>query len=399
MKYLFTPIFLYILFVSSLNAQTLDDYVDQLSSHPEVLTLVSKSKKYYELAESELSWPDPMVVLGVDNVPVDSFAFDDFLPTSKYIGFKQDIPNYSYRKANSDRQLESSHKNDLIAHYLKSKLKAKLISMLVEYEKINKQIYYSNQKLKLYKELENYYKGQLDAGKPVYPRFSEIDIERTTVEQQLNEFIAKKEIVIAEFIRLVDEVPQIKIRNLTQNKYSHLESVYPIEITKRNVLISQHKISAAKAEYYPDYSTKFVYKQREDGPGFTGEDWFSFEIMLSIPLWYHTNQDPKLRAAKAEKQSSLDNLENIKRNWVKFFSAMNSQIQEARNNIHLLNEKLTSLNELVDALSRNYESGKNNLDTVIHAKINLLSIHILLESQKAKHFSLIAEYNSHIIGN
>jgi len=61
-------------------------------------------------------------------------------------------------------------------------------------------------------------------------------------------------------------------------------------------------------------------------------------------------------------------------------------------------ERDKSLEEMVAAAERNYEAGESDLDTVLDAQINQLTIKSQLAEQRARHLTLMAEFNSHIIG-
>ncbi len=50
----------------------------------------------------------------------------------------------------------------------------------------------AKRQLGYYRSMEDDLKGQLEAGNPVYGRFSEIDVERTDLEQRLNDLKAER---------------------------------------------------------------------------------------------------------------------------------------------------------------------------------------------------------------
>lgn len=397
MRYFFA--FFLIFFTGTAQAATFDDYVERLAEHPQVVQILEQGTRYQELADGEMGLPDPTIMLGVDNVPVNDPAFDRFLPTSKVIGFSQAIPSYSLRQAKSEKQEALSEKQQLMADYTHERLKAMLITMLAKHDQVVKQQEYAEKQLKHYQELENYFKGRLESGSSVYWRFSQVDVERSLVEQRLNDLKAERDDIEAELARLVDEVPQIPLPNIPHMDWDkQAETLYPVRLAQEDVTVAEKDVDAAEAGFGPNYGINATYKQRESGSNFRGDDWFSVQATVSIPLWYEWNQKPKLRAAEAGKRSAAQAYDDMVRQWTRQMTALSSKRDAALANVKVLVEKEKALDEMVAAADRNYEAGETDLDTVLDAQINRLNIRSQLAEQQARHLTLAAEYNSHIAG-
>lgn len=381
-------------------AATFDEYLQRLKSHPQVATALANSDKYQELSKGEMGLPDPQLILGVDNVPVDDPAFDRFLPSSKVLGFRQAIPSYGLRKAKSEKQKGMSVKQKLFADYTIERLEAYLITALVELGKVKSLQEYAGKQLTYYVELENHLKGQLESGSSVYGRFSEIDVERTEVEQKLNNLKAEQATIEAELVRLVGEVPDITFPNIPILSWSDgVEQAYAVLIAKEDIGIASQGIKAADSAFGPNYGLQALYKKREEGSNFAGDDWFSVQATVSVPLWYHWNQKPKLRAAESGKQAAELSYDDMKRMWQKRLTSLASERDVALENISLLQERKDAIREIVASAERNYEAGNAELESVLDAQIDELTILSQLASQRSRHMKLSAEFNSHIMGD
>ena len=173
----------FILFTSgSAFASSFEEYVQRLGEHPQVESILAESEASKAQAQGELGLPDPMVMIGVDNVPISDPAFDRFLPTSKVIGFSQAIPNPALRGAKSEKLEQMSEKQKLMADYTNARLRFMLVSKLAEYESVKTQKKLIKTQLGYYHELEDTFKGQIESGRAVYQRFSEVDVERAETE-------------------------------------------------------------------------------------------------------------------------------------------------------------------------------------------------------------------------
>lgn len=381
-------------------AATFDEYLQRLKSHPQVATALANSDKYQELSKGEMGLPDPQLILGVDNVPVDDPAFDRFLPSSKVLGFRQAIPSYGLRKAKSEKQKGMSVKQKLFADYTIERLEAYLITALVELGKVKSLQEYAGKQLTYYVELENHLKGQLESGSSVYGRFSEIDVERTEVEQKLNNLKAEQATIEAELVRLVGEVPDITFPNIPILSWSDgVEQAYAVLIAKEDIGIASQGIKAADSAFGPNYGLQVLYKKREEGSNFAGDDWFSVQATVSVPLWYHWNQKPKLRAAESGKQAAEFSYDDMKRMWQKRLTSLASERDVALENISLLQIRKDAIREIVASAERNYEAGNVELESVLDAQIDELTILSQLASQRSRHIKLSAEFNSHIMGD
>jgi outer membrane protein, heavy metal efflux system len=375
---------------------TLDDYIQKLAEHPQVLQIIAKSTEHKELSLAQMGLPDPTLSFGVENVPVQSHSFDTFLPTSRSIGFTQKFPSYALRKAKSKQHKQLSVKQQMIADFTKKKLQSLFISALTNLDKVKKQQQLSNQQINLYKELESYFKGRLESGSGVYWRFSQVDVERSLIEQKLNNLTAERDDIEAELIRLVGEVPTISIAHTESKNWKIPEDLYPIKIAMEDIDVAKFGITAANATTLHNYTLQGTYKQREDSSNFSGEDWFSVKASLSLPLWYKWSQAPKKRAATARKYGAEQFLEDTKIAWIKKLTSLESKRDATLKNIHLLVKKDSSLKEMIAAAKRTYESGETGLEVLLDSRINSLSIQSQLAEQRFKHLSVAAKINSYI---
>lgn len=386
--------------INAAYAKTYEQYLDQLAQHPSVTHLEQQSFALDALAKSAGGLPDPQIVLGIDNVPVNDPKFDRYLATSKVIGFKQAIPNRAARNNKTAMQQNQSNQQRLIAAYQLERLKAVFTHKLIELEKVNQLEQLLKDQLNLYQLMETDLRGQLEAGHSVYGRFAEIDVERSEIEQRLNDLKAERVYIRETLIELVETVPDVSLPEIKARHWVRSETpLYPTSISQQEISINDSKIHIAKADFKPSYGLQALYKQRESSQSFDGDDWFSLQASISVPLWSRSNQTPKLTAARAAKQSAQFAHEQSTRQWNTKMASLRAEQKYALENIQLLKQKQASITEMIAAAQRNYESGNVALETVLDAQINHQNITARLITQQSRYNSLIVEFNSHIMNN
>lgn len=382
------------------DALTFEDYAQKLQQHPQRLELLESAQQQRLQAKGELGLPDPMLGIGVNNLPVSSGSFHDDRMTSKTIGISQSIPNPALRRAKSARQNFMADEVLLRADYTTQKLRALLIRTLAAQQKNSAQIKLAEKQLKHYQGLEDYFKGQLESGGGVYWRFAEIDVDKTLVQQRLNDMKAEKKAIEAALLRLVGSVPSstLNLPDITPAPPGDITQIYPLQMQDKTLAAASAGVRTAKADILPDFGLEAGYMQRESVNNTSLNDMFSVKAKVSIPLWYHSNQKPKLQAAQAEKRAARQTLEDTRRAWQERLSSLRAEIDATRDNIRLLKEKKKSLSEVTAATRRMYEAGNGGLDMVLNAEISTLDIAHALEEKKAAYQALIANYNSHFKG-
>ena len=381
-------------------ATSFEDYIQRLNEHPQVMARLSDADALKDQAQGELGLPDPTLIIGIDNVPVSDPSFDRFLPTSKIIGFNQKIPNPILLRAKANKIEQLSEKQKLIADYTAQRLQFMLITKLAEYKAVKVQAGLIKKQLGYYHELEDTFKGQIESGRSVYQRFSEVDVERAEAERKLNDIDARKISIEAEFIRLINEVPDIAIPDISDLTWSDdMNSIYPVLIAAEDVDIAKRSVGIADAAFLPNFGVNAVYKQRENAKNgsFSGDDWFSVQAQVTIPLWASKNQKPKLSAAQGKERSAIFAYDDISSQWKQKMVTLESMRDAAAKNVKVLHSKDKAMGGKVSAARRNYEAGTEDLDRVLLAKIDRLNIQSQLAQVKYNYVSKAAEFNSNII--
>ena len=390
-----------LLFTQLASAQTIEDYTDILSNHPKVLAITERYSALTNQAAGALGLPDPTIFAGVDNVPFGDPSFDQYLPSSKVIGFSQKFPKIGGREAQKDVFNENAARTKLLAEYTKSRLMALFITRLAELKRIDVQSKYENEKRQTLARLQENYEGKILAGEPIFQKTFLVEIEFADIDQRINTLNYEKEFVEADLIQLVGEVPDIDKINVDAKEWDgDLNQLYPVQLASLAIKTEQAKVAVADSAYSPAFSVTGIYKVREDGQddSFEGDDWFSLQFSMTVPLWASKNQDPKLEAAKSSKKSAEYSYRETLRKWQMETTTLKSKLKTALKNIEILSKKNSSLEQKIDAMERTYSAGQTGLEPVLQAELSKLALLSQIAKEKETHIRLVLELNSHIEG-
>lgn len=160
-------------------------------------------------------------------------------------------------------------------------------------------------------------------------------------------------------------------------------------VQARKVAIDRAKVEVQLAEkaYLPDFDLRLAYGQREDRP-----DFLSATVAMTVPLWQSTSQDSKLAGAEKRLTAAERSLLGLRQTLPHSIDRLLVEIEGAREN-HLLFHKALSVQaaNLADASLSAYSVGKVEFNTMLSARIRLLRIELQAENYKYQIYKKLAE--------
>ncbi len=385
--------------LTSVQAKDIDDYLELLDSHPSVQRVLQEKEALEFQADGALGLPDPILSLGVENIPITDPSFDQYLPSSKTVGFSQNIPNPSQRKAQKSIYTESAQVQKLVAEYSRTRLSSLFYIKLAELQRIDELLFLEKEKKLVIEELKQFYQGEVVAGESVFQKTFTIELESSEVEKRVNDLQSEKRVVEATFVQLVGEVPELQNVQYSEKLWSgNVATLYPVILAEQKIRVADERVKLLDTEFNPDFGVAATYKNREEGQNdsFDGDDWFSLQIRMTLPLWAASNQEPKLASAKSRKRSALYELEDVKRSWQMQMATFKSRKEASLSNITILNNKKRALEQSIEALENTYASGQTTLEPILMAQLSRLTLLARIAREEESFRRHIQEANAHI---
>jgi cobalt-zinc-cadmium efflux system outer membrane protein len=199
-----------------------------------------------------------------------------------------------------------------------------------------------------------------------------LDGKHRTLQDKINELLNRTRFTPVPFPAkppfpdLHIETTDLQVRALQYNPSLKLRA---IEIEEARV-----SVELARADYWTDIDVRLSYGQRDSNR--TGQDWadfFSASVVLDLPLWYKTRQDKKLAAARKNHEAATHAYRNLKDSLPHAVDALATEVRTIRENYRLLTEALLiQAEQLARSSLTAYKVGKVEFDTMINAWIRLL---------------------------
>lgn len=366
--------------------------LEKLKQHPEVASYSAKAESFQHYSKGELGLPDPMLFVEEQDYPIGSSTSQ--MQEEKIVGFKQEIPAFGTRSAKSEKVQAEAHRTQLTADYTFASMKAKLIMVLANRQRIKEQEKLLNEQAGLLASEETSIKGRIAANQAGVSQLSMSQAELTELQIMRAELDEEKHEVMAMLTSMVGETPEVKLPPIAMAAWDHdADKTYPVKITAQDITMARKEMDMRDAEFNPHFEVQAGYGRmnNSDKAG-------TIMVGVSIPLWAAESQRPKLAGAKAALHSSELDQDSIRREVVEKLDHLKTQIDTSAQKIELLKTKNGHLLASAKAITREYEAGKANLTMYLKARRDALTARMSLAQERAKHISLIADFNHYLIG-
>jgi outer membrane protein TolC len=316
MKYLWVTAFLLLLVFQDLHAEekhgndfraALNGFIEEaLQKNPILLEANNKIKVFKEIPPQVGSLDDPMLQLGLMNIPVDSFSFSSQAMTQKQLTVTQKFPypgklGLKVQAANEDVKIAGENLADL-----KLKIIKDVKISFLEYCFLKAATETTQRNKTLLEQFITIAESKYSVGKGIQQDVLKAQVERSKIMDRLIELKEKMDIEMGKLNNLMDRHPQTPLNiphGLRQTKiFLSMEKLQSIAEENRPFLkglrasIEKYKIKKqlAEKEYYPDFNVGFRYGQRQDSLIMEHPDFVSAFVGINIPLWYETKQSRKV---------------------------------------------------------------------------------------------------------
>ncbi|MBS3778763.1 MAG: TolC family protein [Desulfovermiculus sp.] len=330
--------------------------------------------------------PDPKIGFAVQSLPTDSFAFDQEPMTQKQVFVEQAVPWLSKLNLRSDTAAgrAAEQKAELEAARLELAREVAMtwyeLGYVAESERINKELIELMGRIK--RDAESRYAvggGQQQDIFQAEVELSRLEDEAIRLEYRRKSMLDRlHELTNRERYQAIDppsRLPEPEFRFSAPTLAEEALAKNPIlKGLQAAMNRAKSETDLAENEYYPDFSFRLSYGQRDhDFNGRDLPDFISAAVTIEIPLWHKKKQSNELAATIHDQRFAQNRYQDLKTRIPYKINSLISEIEDAVRRYRLYTQELVPQSgqwarSALDA----YQVGKVEFDTMINARIRVL---------------------------
>ncbi len=356
---------------------------EALENNPEITSSRRRWEAYKEKVPQARSLPDPMLGIGIVNLPT-NFSFKDEDMTMKEISISQTFPFYGKRRLMGE-MIEKE------AEAVFNEIQERINKIIKEVKSTYFELSYTYRSMDITQKnkeiLESFAKvaeTQYALGMAAQQDALKAHIEVSKMVDELIMLDQKRRALEARLIALLNRPPESLIEKpeeITFRKISFtIEGLQKMAIEVNPILQGMKKMieakkkayELAKREYYPDLTLKFAYGQRDNGPEMKRRDMLTGMMEINIPIFFKSKQSRKVAETKAEIHSIEAQYRAMKNEILFMIKELGLMLQRLENQVELYKTGILPLARLqITSAMSAYRVGKADFMTLLDSQMTL----------------------------
>jgi len=392
---------------SQTNDSSLDSLINQaLLVSPKLKMLKAKYNASESRIEVNSNLPDPMLTLGLMNLPTNSFSFTQEPMTGKIVGLSQAFPfpgklGSVADVAEKDAEIVTKEISDS-----ENEIKKIISQNYWELVFVRKAIDVANESKVLLKDIAEVVRANYSVSKASQQNLLKVELEITNITDRIEELKSKEKSIVsminAQLLKdaqsdiYTNDLPSIEYLRITQDKLDSLAKSYRpflegIQLAKQKAELMK---DLAEYDYYPNFNLSLQYSFRDkiEKTNMPLDDFFSVMVGLSIPLNYGGKVTAKVEEAEAmqnmyeeQYQASLQMLNGT-------FGSSIAKLNTLQERIKLIEEALLpQAQQTYSASLSSYQVAQIDFINVVDAQNKLYQVETNLYRLKSEYLKEINE--------
>jgi outer membrane protein TolC len=375
---------------------------EALDKNPDILAAKSKWEVFKERPPQAGSLDDPMVGLGIVNLPTDTFSFRQEDMTMKEISVTQRLPYPGKRGLRSE--VAQKEAEAVLSDYEEVKVKVSRDVKMAYYELffVNKAIEVTEKNREILKLLNQIAETKYSVGEGIHTDVFKAQVELSKMIDELIMLNQNRRTLKSKLNTLLHRPPFAPLGDpgeVTYEKFSGdpeelvkaaAERRPSLQSVKRMVERNKASLKLAERDYYPDFDIKLAYGQRDDGPAGRRPDMVSAMVGFNLPLWHKSKQGRKVAESQKDIQATNDQLTAMTNEIRYMVSEKLADIERAEKQIELIRTGIIPQATLsLDSAIASYRVNKVDF-------ITLLDTEMTLFKYETQYYRLLTDYRKSI---
>ena len=361
----------------------LDSILNAVSRHPELRMKSADIEAARRRISMRSTLMDPMLMIGVQNLPTGSLRFDKEMMTSKMIGVTQTFPFFgklSTERSLAEQEVHTGIENSAeIANRLRRDVKIAFYDIY----HLQKSVATNESHMKMIAELINLSEHSLTIGKSTQQDVLSLKLEKAATESSIIDEAAMINMRLADLSGASNlEITEIQYDDSLDLpafpfRIEYLDSLSAVHRPALLALSSQteqakFEIERAQLMKYPDFSVGLVYMQRNAVESMVQSDMISAQVSFNLPVF-----SGKLNDAVAEQEAmrtgKQEEIRVMKLEIHSMLGSLLNRMEGIRKQHKILEEEILPLSDMSLSTSRiNFQNNKATLNEVLRSEIAIL---------------------------
>jgi len=393
--------------VSFAQTETLQDLINTaIEVSPKIKMLEMKKLAASNRIEQNSNLPDPMLTLGLANLPVNSFSFTQEPMTGKIVGLSQAFP---FPGKLSDQADVNKKDVDIVEQEIldaKNEIRKNVIKNYDELLYSRKAIDIANSSKDLLINIAEVVRTKYSVSTASQQNLLKVELEITNISEKIEDLKSKESSQLSTLNALLlrqedsqietPDFPEIGYKSFTVDGLVDSAVIYrPFlagikEAKQKEVL----KKSLVEYDYYPNFNLALQYSFRDkiERTNTPLDDFFSVMLGISLPLNYGGKVSSKVEETESMQKLYAEQYDMSLQILRSSFGSSIAKLKSLKERIKLVSEgSLIQANENLKTTLTSYQVGQVDFLNVIDAENSLLKIENDLYRLKTDYLNEIAE--------
>ena len=380
---------------------------EALNNNPKIEAAVHRTLSVEKTISQAGALPDPKVTLGLMNLPVNSFAFNQEPMTGKVISVMQMFPlpgrlslktEMAEYEAAAVKQQQEEIRNQIVAMVKKSYFSLYSIDQAIETIEKN---------MELMKQMIQIAEVKYSTGRGLQHDVLRAQVELSKLEDDLIMWNQKRLSEGAKLNALLDRPQGSTFEKIPSVLDLPMEEVAGISLedleNQRPLLKAWHlrinkgesAVKLARKDFWPNITVGASYNQRDTlKSGMTMYDFFSTTVSVNIPLFAKRKQKAKIAERELGVRAMEAEYANVRSNVLAEIESLRAELDRNRKRVELYRGGiLIQAQQSLDSAQAGYQVNKVDFMTLINNWMMLLKYELQYHFALSDYFKALAGFD------
>jgi outer membrane protein TolC len=321
---------------------------------------------------------DPMLAVGVVNLP-NNFDFNEEDMTAKEISISQKFPFPGKRGLSEEVAAKEADAGAAEADEVANQVVRDVKNAFYDLSHVDRAMEVTQRSKRLLEELSKITQTRYSLGQAIQEDIIRIQVEISKMVDELIMLEQRKRALSAKLNYLlnrprnspVGRPAEVEFRrfafSIEDLQQQAVENNPMLRALKQEVAARSQNVELARRDYFPDFSLKFAYGQREERL-----DMYSGMIEMNLPIFFQSKQDRKVAEGYAEVRSAKAKYESAQNEIIYMVAELAVMAQRLERKIELYRTGIIPQARLqIDSALSAYMVNKADFMTLLDSRMRL----------------------------